>query len=122
MTFREILAQVVDRTPGARAAVMMGSDGIPVEEYEAPGSGMDLSTVAVECQRLLEESGKVLGTLEGDLAGDLEELVFRTSRLQLMFHPIDEEYYLVIALDRDGFLGKARYLVAGLLHEIRGEL
>lgn len=120
MTFREALAQLVDGTPGARAAVIMGSDGIAVEEYHAGDPPIDLATTAVECQRILEEARKVVGLL-GDSGGDLEQLMLQTGDHQLLFHPIDDEYFLVLALNRGGFLGKARYLLGGLLREIRRE-
>jgi predicted regulator of Ras-like GTPase activity (Roadblock/LC7/MglB family) len=122
MTFRELLAKVVDPTPGGRAAVIMGSDGIPVEEYRAQGEGLDLPTVAVEFQRVLEEAHKVTGLLGSDGGGPLQEVILETAQLQILFRPIDHEYYLIVALDRNGFLGKARYLVSSLLQDLREEL
>ena len=122
MTFREILAKVVEGTPGARAAVIMGSDGIPVEEYPAEEEALNLPAVAVEFQRVLEESRKVASLLGPEVGGALEEMVLQTSTRQLLFRPIDAEYHLVVELDRSGFLGKARWLVGSLLHEIRGGL
>lgn len=122
MTFREVLAKVVEETPGARAALVMGADGIAVEEYQGSTEPIDVAAIAVECQRLLDQAHKAMGALEGEVGGELEELVLQTQRHQILFHPVDEEYFLVVALDRFGLLGKARYLVAGLLHEIREEL
>lgn len=122
MTFQEVLAKVVDSTPGARGAVMMGSDGIPVEEYRVEGASLDLPTIAVEFQRVLEEARKVATLLGTKGGGALQEVILETDRQQLLFRPIDDEYYLVVVLDRTGFLGKARYLVSSLLHDLREEL
>ena len=55
MTFREILQRLVEDTPGALAAVLMGSDGIPIDDYRASGARIDLPALAVEFQRVLEE-------------------------------------------------------------------
>jgi predicted regulator of Ras-like GTPase activity (Roadblock/LC7/MglB family) len=122
MTFQEALAAVVNGTPGARAAVLMGADGIPVEEFCSEAEGIDLPSIAVEFQRVLAEARKVADMVDAEGAGALEELVLQTSRGQLLFRALDEEYFLVVALDRNGFLGKARYLIASLLRDIRQEL
>ncbi len=122
MTFREALEVVVNGTPGARAAVLMGADGIPVEEFCSEEGGMDLPSIAVEFQRVLAEARKVADMVDAEASGALEELVLQTSRGQLLFRALDEDYFLVVALDRNGFLGKARYLVTSLLRDIRQEL
>ncbi len=122
MTFREVLSKVVDSTPGARAAVVMGTDGIPVEEYRAEGTDLDLPTMAVDFQRVLEEAQKVTIQMGSDSGGPLEEVILKTARIQVLFRPIDEEYYLIVALERTGFMGKARYLVSSLLQDLREEL
>jgi predicted regulator of Ras-like GTPase activity (Roadblock/LC7/MglB family) len=122
MTFREALAAVVNGTPGARAAVVMDTDGIPVEEFRSDDEAIDLPSIAVEFQRVLAEARKVADTADADPSGELEELVLQTSRGQLFFRALDDDYFLVVALERNGFLGKARYLVTCLLRDIRQEL
>ncbi len=122
MTFREVLTKVVDSTPGARAAVLMAADGIPVEEYRAEGSDLDLPTMAVDFQRVLEEAQKVTIQMDSDGGGPLEEVILKTGGIEILFRPIDDEYYLIVALERTGFLGKARYLVSSLLQDLREEL
>lgn len=124
MTFREILAKIVDPTPGAVAGVIMAADGIPLEEYRVPGAAgeVDLSSVAVEFQRVLEQARKVAGALYGGSGEALSELVLVTSGHQLLFRQVDEEFSLVVALDPAGSLGKARYLARMLLQEVREAL
>jgi predicted regulator of Ras-like GTPase activity (Roadblock/LC7/MglB family) len=102
MTFREILQRLVEDTPGALAAVLMGSDGIPIDDYRAAGARIDLPALAVEFQRVLDEA--------------------RTSENQLLFREVDEEYFVVIALEPTGSLGKARYLMRSLLRDLQREL
>ena len=121
MTFREILARIVDPTPGAIAGAIMGADGIPLEEY-GDGGSVDLNAVAVEFHAVLEQAAKVSGLLYGSSEGSLEELVLRTSHHQLLFRQIDSEYFVVIALGPDGMLGKARYLLTSLLCTLQEEL
>ena len=122
MMFREVLASIVDPTPGALAAAVMGSDGIPIDAYRKRDDPLDLDTVAIEFQRVLEQATKVATALYGPGGGELEELVLRTAAHQLLFRQIDDEYFVVIALAPDGMLGKARYLLRSTLHKLRQEL
>jgi predicted regulator of Ras-like GTPase activity (Roadblock/LC7/MglB family) len=122
MTFREILQQLVEDTPGALAAALMGSDGIPIDAYRAPGARLDLPALAVEFQRVLEEARKTTLALYGDARGRLAELILNTGESQLLFREVDAEYFVVIALEPTGSLGKARYLMRGLLRDLQREL
>ena len=117
MTFREILAKLVDDTPGAVAGAIMAEDGIAVEEYAREHSRIDLLAMAVEFQSVLAQARKVAGSLDGD--GRLAELVLVTTHHQLMFRLIDDEYFVLLALEPGGTLVKARYLLRGLLRELR---
>jgi predicted regulator of Ras-like GTPase activity (Roadblock/LC7/MglB family) len=120
MTFMEILAQVVDSTPGALAGAIMGSDGIAVEDYVRPGAKVDLPAVAVEFLAVLVGARMVARTLAPD--GALDELVLTSRAHTLFFRQLDDEYFLVIALEPSGMLGKARYLVRSLMDELRQRL
>ncbi len=120
MTFREILATLVDGTPGAVAGAIMAEDGIAVEEYARECSRIDLTALAIEFQSVLGQARKVAGSLDGD--GSLHELVLLTTHHQLLFRLIDEEYFIALALEPGGALGKARYLLRGLLRELRAGL
>jgi predicted regulator of Ras-like GTPase activity (Roadblock/LC7/MglB family) len=122
MTFREILAQVIDQTPGALAGAIMGSDGIAVEEYSAEGSDIDLGAVVVEFGGVFGQLRKVAGSLYGEGTDGLEELVLCTRKHQLLFRAIDDEYLFVVALDPLGMLGKARFLVRSVMEPLRSEL
>jgi predicted regulator of Ras-like GTPase activity (Roadblock/LC7/MglB family) len=122
VTFREILAEIVDATPGALAGAIMGCDGIPVEEYHREPGGVDLDMLVVEFQLVVEQARKVASALYHDPASGLEELILRTSTHQILFRQIDAEYFLVVVLDPGGILGKARYLTRAVLEQIRSAL
>lgn len=122
MTFREILTRIVDETPGALAGAIMGRDGIPVDEYEREPEAVDLSAVAVEFEAVLAQATKIAGALFAGEGGGLDEVVLVAGGRQLVFRPVDDEYFIVVALDRTGVLGKARYLMRSVLQEVRDEL
>ncbi len=122
MTFREILERVVLQTPGALAGAVMAADGIPVDEFERAEGSVELAAVAVEFQSVLDQSRKVAGALYGKSGGGLQELILITSGHQLFFRQIDDEFFVIIALETTGSLGKARYLVRSLLRELQEAL
>ena len=124
MSFRSILRDIVEECGGGLGAVLMGADGIPIEEYvtsripEGPLQE-DIGSAGVEFSRILEEIRKAADALGG---GALGETVVSLARMNLVFRPIDGETFLALVLSTDGNLGKARYLIRRHLLAIRSEL
>ena len=124
MSFRSILRSIVEECGGGLGAVLMGADGIPIEEYvtdripEGPLQE-DIGSAGVEFSRILEEIRKAADALGG---GAVSETVVSLARMNLVFRPIDEETFLALVLAPDGNLGKARYLIRRHLPAIRQEL
>jgi predicted regulator of Ras-like GTPase activity (Roadblock/LC7/MglB family) len=122
MTFREILQSLVDQTPGALAAAVMAGDGVAIDEYARPGTNVDLGSIAIEFGRIFHQSQKVADALSGSRDGALQEMLLVTGANQVFFRQLDEDSFLVLALDATGLIGKARYLTRTLLQEIREAL
>jgi len=124
MSFRSILRNIVDECGGGLGAVLMGADGIPIEEYvtdripEGPLQE-DIGSAGVEVWRILEEIRKAADALGG---GAVSETVVSLARMSLVFRPVDGETFLALVLAADGNLGKARYLIRRHLLAIRQEL
>jgi predicted regulator of Ras-like GTPase activity (Roadblock/LC7/MglB family) len=122
MTFREILSTLVDRTPGALAAAVMAGDGVAIDEYARDGADVDLGAIAVEFGRIFAQSQKVASALYGSRDGELDELLLVLGGHQILFRKLDEDSFLLLALDQNGLVGKARWLARNLLQEIRDAL
>jgi predicted regulator of Ras-like GTPase activity (Roadblock/LC7/MglB family) len=122
MTFREILSALVDQTPGAQAAAVMAGDGVAIDEYARDGVEVDLGAIAIEFGRIFHQSQKVADALYGPRAGELHELVLVTAGHQLFFRQLDDEMFLVMALESNGIVGKARWLARSMLDQIREAL
>lgn len=116
--FGSKLENAVKDVSGAKAAILMGFDGIPVDMYTGE-TAMDIETVGMEFSVLLKEVRKAAEQLD---AGATEEVTVRTEQLSTILRVINDEYFLAIALDRLGNLGKARYLLRVLAPEMRREL
>jgi len=124
MSFRSILRTIVEECGGGFGAVLMGSDGIPIEEYvtaRIPDGPLreDIGSAGVEFSRILDEIRKAADALGG---GAVQETVVSLARMNLVFRPIDGETFLALVIATDGNLGKARYLIRRHLLAIRQEL
>jgi predicted regulator of Ras-like GTPase activity (Roadblock/LC7/MglB family) len=130
MNFEATLRAIVDECGGGIGAVLMGNDGIAIEEYAACGSAdssaarsasqaVEVATAGIEFGRILMEIRRASDALGG---GALEETIIRVKGFTLIFQPVDDENFLVLALARDGNLGKARYLLRRHMHAIRHQL
>ena len=126
MSFETILQTIVDECGGGRSAALMGIDGIAVAEARAstgidaddPLQG-DVTSAGIEFGRILGDMTKASDSLD---TGSVRESVVLLSRSMLIFHSVDDELVLALALRPDGNLGKARYLIRRNLAGIRAEL
>jgi len=127
MNFEAMLRTIVEECGGGIGAALMSNDGIPIEEYtsgRSPGASaasdfgqpVEVGTAGVEFGRTLMDIRRASDALGG---GPLEETIIRVKGFMLIFQPIDDDNFLVLALMRDGNLGKARYLIRRHVDEIR---
>jgi len=112
------LEDTVKGVSGGRAAILMGFDGIPVDMYTGE-STLDIETVGMEFSVLLKEVRKAAEMLD---SGAAEEVMVRTEQMSTVLRVVNDEYFLAMALDRLGNIGKARYLLRVLAPEMRREL
>jgi predicted regulator of Ras-like GTPase activity (Roadblock/LC7/MglB family) len=128
MSFSAILRTIVEGCGGGIGAALMGNDGIPIDQFTvatrpsgdgAAESDFEIDTVGAEFGRILEDIRKTFDSLAG---GVVEETIVRGARFSLVFRAVDDENFLIVAIEPDGNLGKARYLIRRHLLAIRSEL
>jgi len=124
MNFEPVLRKMIDGVPGALGVALMGSDGIPIAEVyphgaDAAASDGEVGAAGVEFGRILDEVRKASDAIAG---GRLEELVIGLARFWLLFRVVDEELFLVSAVDLRGNLGKARFLMRRHLLDLQQAL
>ena len=125
MGFEQILQKIVDECGGGYGAALMGLDGISIAQVSAsrsldadPLEG-DVTTAGIEFGRVLTDVTKASDALA---TGLMREAVISLDRVTLVFHTIEDDLLLVLAIAPDGNLGKARYLVRRSAVEVRAEL
>ncbi len=107
--FREILKNVVDETPGATAAVVMGYDGIAVDSYAGlAGDPVTIEAVGMEFSVILSQVRTATQMLQ---TGPPEAMTIQSSSMVTVFHILNDKYFAAMALTPGGSPGKARYLL-----------
>jgi predicted regulator of Ras-like GTPase activity (Roadblock/LC7/MglB family) len=102
--FGDALAAVAARVPEARAVMIMGTDGIPVERLVVKADP-NLEAVAAEFTTLLRSS---LSTASDSELGSLRELSVVSEGLTALIMAITPDYYLFVSLAAGGLVGRAR--------------
>jgi len=121
--FRESIEKLLDRIDGAVSCVLMGFDGITVDEatrLQVPvGSMPDLQTLSMELAHLIAQTRRTMESVE---AGALEEFTLRTDKLTLVVRVLTSEYFLACAILPRANLGRARYLMRLTAPGLRADL
>jgi predicted regulator of Ras-like GTPase activity (Roadblock/LC7/MglB family) len=107
MPFSDILKDVVGGTEGAIGALIVGLDGIPVEEYSV-SKDMDIQSMTVEYSSLLKEIEK--GSQAAQM-GSTREVTVIADKAMIMLRRLNEEYFFVLVIKPDGNFGKGRFLL-----------
>lgn len=103
MSFRELLAQLVARVPGAQGAIIADWEGEAVDQVGLLDD-YDLKIIGAHKGIILQNMREVVARLGNDR---LSEIVITTSQAQLLVVPVTNDYFLVLALDRSDALGRA---------------
>jgi len=107
MAFADILKEVVHGTDGALGALVVGVDGIPVEEFSI-SKDIDLQSMTVEYATLLKEIER--GSQASQL-GSTKEVTVVADKALIMLRRLTEEYFMVLIIRPDGNFGKGRFLL-----------
>jgi predicted regulator of Ras-like GTPase activity (Roadblock/LC7/MglB family) len=119
MSLRDTLSEIVQKVEGSRAAVIMASDGIPIDEIVVNQEGLDLQLLTVEYSTVLKDVKRAVELLG---VGETEELCITSGQLYVVLRVLSEDLFLILVLDRDGNLGKGRYMLRLKSEYITSEL
>lgn len=118
--FKEVLQEVVDNTDGGVAGLLMGFDGIPVDQYVRDDEGgIDIETVGMEYSVVVKSIRDAAQMLE---AGTAEEVAIKAERLTTIIRLLNDEYFIAVTLKPSGNYGKARFLLRTRGQKLLAEL
>jgi predicted regulator of Ras-like GTPase activity (Roadblock/LC7/MglB family) len=118
MGLKGSLQEIVEKVGGGVGALIMGYDGIPIEEYIL-ASDFDVQLMAVEYVNVMKEVKRSLDVLK---TGELEEILISTEQSRIIIRSICEDYFIMLTLNGDGNYGKGRYLLKREIPRLREEL
>ena len=108
MGFKDILKMLVEQSSGALGGVIMGYDGIAIEEYLGDSAGLDVQTMAIEYASVLKEIKRTVGVLN---TGELQEVSIISENCSVIVRGVSDDFFVALVLRADGNFGKGRYLL-----------
>jgi predicted regulator of Ras-like GTPase activity (Roadblock/LC7/MglB family) len=108
--FVEALKEVVENTDGAVASLLMDVEGIPLESYIKEGmeAPFDIEVVGAEFSVIVKSVQRTVDSLE---AGGTREVAVQAERVITLIRVLTDEYFVALALDPSGNIGKGRYML-----------
>jgi predicted regulator of Ras-like GTPase activity (Roadblock/LC7/MglB family) len=117
--FQDALREIVDRTEGGVASLIMDSEGIAVESYAREDAPFDITTVGIEFGVVLGSIKRAAESLE---AGSAREVTIGTEKMITLIRTLGETYFLALAIRPDGNFGKGRFLMRAAAPKLLAEL
>lgn len=115
MDLTELLTGAVDKVPGAVAISLLGVDGVAVETITGAKSlpgGSDgarprtSQAWEVELADLMLTARRAARSLQW---GALRNITMETRQLTFLARMINPDYFLLLVMERDGNMGRARF-------------
>jgi predicted regulator of Ras-like GTPase activity (Roadblock/LC7/MglB family) len=117
--FQDALREIVDKTEGGVAGLIMDSEGIAVESYARDDASFDITTVGIEFGVVLGSIKRAAEQLE---AGKAHEVAIGTDKLVTLIRTLGDTYFLAFTLRPDGNMGKGRYMMRMAAPKLIAEL
>jgi predicted regulator of Ras-like GTPase activity (Roadblock/LC7/MglB family) len=117
--FQDALREIVDKTEGGVAGLIMDSEGIAVESYARDDAPFDITTVGIEFGVVLGSIKRAAESLE---AGKAHEVAIGTDKMITLIRTLGDTYFLAFAMRPDGNLGKGRFLMRTVAPKLLAEL
>jgi predicted regulator of Ras-like GTPase activity (Roadblock/LC7/MglB family) len=117
MNFSDVLRETVEKVDGAVSAMILASDGIPVEEYAAEKL-IDLTGLGAEASAMIRDIGLAAENLG---LGEAREFSIVSDTCGIIMRRINSEYYLALVIRPEGNYGKGRFILKTAVPKIEGE-
>ena len=117
MNFIEILKDTVDKVDGAVSAMIIASDGIPVQEY-ASERIIDLTGLGAEASAMIRDIGFAAENLG---LGEAREFSIISDMCGIIMRKINNDYYFALIIKPDGNYGKGRFVLKTTIPKIESE-
>ena len=113
--FDEAVQDLLTRCPGSRAAAIVAPDGIPVVAEPSISEMELLGAELANIVREMEQSGQELHH------GRLQQFVVEAENAQVLLTTMSEGYFLLMLLDSDAIIGRAKFVCRVAGERLRSE-
>jgi predicted regulator of Ras-like GTPase activity (Roadblock/LC7/MglB family) len=117
MSFSEALKEMVMKVDGAASAMIIGADGMPVEEFAAERL-ISLDDLGAESSQMIRDINLAAGNLG---IGEAREFSIISDRCGIIMRKITPEYYMALVIRPDGNYGKGRFILKSYVPRLEGE-
>lgn len=117
MSFLELLKETVDKVDGAVSAMIIGTDGMSVQEYTREKL-VDLTGLSAEASAMIKDISLAADNLG---LGEAREFSIVSDRCGIIMRKINPDYYLALVIKPDGNYGKGRFILKTAIPKIEGE-
>jgi uncharacterized protein len=118
MDFKPILNEIVNTVDGAIGAGLVGTDGIVIDQVSTKGV-FDISAVGAEYATIIKNAKKASGNFG---LGKTSEIMISTEKAVMIMMTIGNDYFITMALELDGNLGRGRLEVKKAIPKLEREL
>jgi predicted regulator of Ras-like GTPase activity (Roadblock/LC7/MglB family) len=117
MSFSNVLKEAVERVNGAISAMILGSDGMPVEEHTTEGI-LNIDDLSAESSQMIQDMNTAAETLK---LGNAQEFMVVSDLCAIIVRRITQDYYLALVIRSGGNYGKGRFILRVLAARIEDE-
>jgi predicted regulator of Ras-like GTPase activity (Roadblock/LC7/MglB family) len=117
MSFSEVLKETVAKVDGAVSAIIIGTDGIPVQEYMEEKL-VDLAGLSAEASAMMKDINLAAENLG---LGEAKEFSIISDRCGIIMRKINPDYYLALIIKPDGNYGKGRFILKTAVPKLTDE-
>jgi predicted regulator of Ras-like GTPase activity (Roadblock/LC7/MglB family) len=117
----ETLKKIVENAPGSKGAILMGFDGITVEQYVRPefAEAMDIESMAMEFSFRFLELRDAASSLE---MGGITDITLKAQYGTIVVRVLSNEYFVAIVLAEPNNMGKSRWLLRSNVQALSADL
>lgn len=117
MSFSEVLKGAVESVNGAVSAMIIASDGIPVEEFYTE-KFLDLADLGAEASAMIRDIESLSREMK---LGEAKEFSIIAEACGIIVRRIADGYYLALVLKPEGNYGKGRFVLRRAVPLIENE-
>ena len=105
--FKKALEEIIETTEGSIGAMIMGIDGIAVEQVLShDGQDANLDVAAAEFTSLVRSAQHIAKDIG---MGSVRELIVALENAHIIVRLISNEYFLILAMRPDSNIGRGRF-------------